>query len=447
MGAAGRAARGGAQHLPADAAARPQHGRLHAVPDGGDRRLRRRRRRRPASTSSGSSTRSTTSSRCGRRSTRCARPAPPSPRSRSATPATSPTPPRSSTRSTTTCAWPSRSSTPAPTSGDQGHGRAAARAGRAHAWSPRCASASTCRCTCTPTTPPAASSPRCSRRSTPGVDAVDAAARLDGRHHLASRALSALVVGHRPHRPRDRARPRGRLRAGALLGGDAPGLRAVRVGAARADRPGLPPRDPRRPALQPAPAGDRARPRREVRADRGHVRRGQRHPRQRRQGHPVVQGGRRPGARTWSRVGADPAEFAEDPGRVRHPRLGDRLPHRRARRPARRLARAVPHQGARRAAPGSSPPPSSPPSEQAGLAGPDPAASTHAQRAALPRPDQGVRRRSASSTATCRCCRPSTTSTACARARSTRVELAARASAPARPARRSASPTSAASAP
>jgi hypothetical protein len=35
------------------------------------------------------------------------------------------------------------------------------------------------------------------------------------------------------------------------------------------------------------------------------------------------------------------------PGVLRHPRLGDRLPQRRARRPARRLARAVPHQGAR----------------------------------------------------------------------------------------------------
>ena len=46
-------------------------------------------------------------------------------------------------------------------------------------------------------------------------------------------------------------------------------------------------------------------------------------------------------------VGADPAEFADDPGEVRHPRLGHRLPQRRARRPARRLAGAVPHQGAR----------------------------------------------------------------------------------------------------
>ncbi len=49
LGAARRAARGRAEHLPPDAAARPQHRRLHAVPDGGDRRLRsggRRHRRR-----------------------------------------------------------------------------------------------------------------------------------------------------------------------------------------------------------------------------------------------------------------------------------------------------------------------------------------------------------------------------------------------------------------
>ena len=41
VGAVGLAARDGAQHLPADAAAWPQHGRLHAVPHGGDRRVRR----------------------------------------------------------------------------------------------------------------------------------------------------------------------------------------------------------------------------------------------------------------------------------------------------------------------------------------------------------------------------------------------------------------------
>ena len=43
--------------------------------------------------------------------------------------------------------------------GDQGHGRAAAAARRRGRWSPRCAAGSTCRCTCTPTTPPAGSWP------------------------------------------------------------------------------------------------------------------------------------------------------------------------------------------------------------------------------------------------------------------------------------------------
>ncbi len=51
---------------------------------------------------------------------------------------------------------------------------------------------------------------------------------------------------------------------------------------------------------------------------------------------------------TSSRSAPTRREFAAGPGPVRHPRLGHRLPVRRARRPARRLARAVPHQGARR---------------------------------------------------------------------------------------------------
>ena len=65
VGPAGPAAPGGAEHLPADAAARTQHRGLHAVPHRGHPCLRRRRPRRPASTSSASSTPSTTSSRCG----------------------------------------------------------------------------------------------------------------------------------------------------------------------------------------------------------------------------------------------------------------------------------------------------------------------------------------------------------------------------------------------
>ena len=57
-----------------------------------------------------------------------------------------------------------------------------------------------------------------------------------GRHHQ-----PAVAVGDRrrdrPHRPRHRARPAGGRRPGAVLGGGAQGVRAVRVGPARA-RPG-----------------------------------------------------------------------------------------------------------------------------------------------------------------------------------------------------------------
>ncbi len=84
---------------------------------------------------------------------------------------------------------------------------------------------------------------------------------------------------------------------------------------------------------------------REVRGGRGHVRRRQRHPRQHREGDAVVEGGRRPGALPGRRR-SRPCGVRCGPGQVRHPRLGDRLPQRRARRPAWWLARAVPHQGA-----------------------------------------------------------------------------------------------------
>ena len=179
--------------------------------------------------------------------------------------------------------------------GDQGHGRAAAGAGRAH---PGDRAARALRPAGAPAHPRhrrAASSATLLAAIDAGVDAVDAAtASMAGT--TSQPPLSALVSATDHGRARDRAVAGRGLRARALLGGDPPGLRAVRVRAAVADRARLPPRDPRRPALQPAPAGDRARPRREVRADRGHVRRGERHPRQHRQGDPVLEGGRRPRA-------------------------------------------------------------------------------------------------------------------------------------------------------
>ena len=197
--------------------------------------------------------------------------------------------------------------------GDQGHGRAAAGAGRPH---PGHRAARAVRPAGAPAHPRHPRRParhparRDRRRRRRGRRRL----RLDGRHHLAAGAVRA-GRGHRPLRPRDRADLDGGQRPGALLGGDPPGLRAVRVRAAVADRPGLPPRDPRRPALQPAPAGDRARARREVRADRGHVRRRQRHPRQHRQGDARPRRWSATSRCTSSAVGADPAEFADEPRR------------------------------------------------------------------------------------------------------------------------------------
>ncbi len=124
-----------------------------------------------------------------------------------------------------------------------------------------------------------------------GVDAVDAAtASMAGT--TSQPALSALVATT-DHAERETGLDLAAVNdAGAVLGGDPPCLRPLRVRPALPHGAGLPARDPGRPAVEPAPAGDRARPRREVRADRGHVRRGQRHPRQHRQGDPVEQGGR-----------------------------------------------------------------------------------------------------------------------------------------------------------
>ena len=336
---------GGAEHLPADAAARPQHRRLHAVPHRGHRRLRRGGRRRPASTCSGSSTRSTTSSRCGRRSRPCARP-------------------DTAVAEVALC-YTGDLSDPGEKLYTLDYYLALAErivdAG-AHVLAIK-DMAGLLRAPAARTLVTALRD----RFDLPvhlhthdtaggqlatllaaidaGVDAVDAAtASMAGT--TSQPPLSALVAAT-DHSDRETGLSLAAVNAlEPYWEADAPGLRAVRVRPALADRPGLPPRDPRRPAVQPAPAGDRARAGREVRADRGHVRRGQRHPRQRRQGDPVVQGRRRPGPAP-GRGRRRPGRVRRGPGQVRHPRLGHRLPQRRARRPARRLAGAVPHQGAR----------------------------------------------------------------------------------------------------
>ncbi len=168
--------------------------------------------------------------------------------------------------------------------------------------------------------------------------------RRDGRYHQ-----SAADVGAggrtRAHRAGDRARPARRPGPGAVLGGGAPALRAVRVRAARADRAGLRPRDPGWSAVEPAPAGDRARGGGEVRAGRGDVRRGRPDAGPPGQGDAVLEGGRRPGPAPGGGRGR-PRRVRREPAELRHPGLGDRVPARRAGRPARRLAGAVPQPGA-----------------------------------------------------------------------------------------------------
>ena len=90
-----------------------------------------------------------------------------------------------------------------------------------------------------------------------GVDAVDvASAPMAG---TTSQPSASSLVAALAHTERDTGHlAPGRRRPRALLGGRAPHLQAVRVGPARSHRPRVPPRDPRRPALEPAPAGDRA---------------------------------------------------------------------------------------------------------------------------------------------------------------------------------------------
>ena len=236
VGAAGRPARGGAQHRSADAAPRPKHGRLHAVPDRGDRRLRGRggrdrhrhlpdlrraqRRRADAPRDRGRPRRPNTTHRRGlpllhRRPVRPARDA---------------LHPRLLPRR-----WPSGSSTPAPT------------CWRSRTWPACCAR---------PRPAPWSSALRerfdlpvhLHTHDTPGgqlatllaaidagVDAVDAAsAALAGT--TSQPALSALVAGTDQTERATGLSLDGAVRPGAVLGGDPAAVRAVRVGPAGAHR-------------------------------------------------------------------------------------------------------------------------------------------------------------------------------------------------------------------
>ena len=271
---------------------------LHAVPAGRHRRLRGRGGQHRRSTSSGSSTRSTTSARCGRRSTRSATPAPRSPRWRSATPATCPTP----AEKLYTLDYYLRLAEQIVAgrrarAGDQGHGRSAARAGRATAGHARCGERFDL--------PAAPAHPRHRRRP---------AGHLPGRLRRPGSTRSTRRARRWPAPPRSRRCRRWSRRPTSPTGRPGLSLRAVEdlepyweavralyapfeSGPAVADRPGLPARDPRRAAVQPPPAGHRARPRRpSSRTSRrmyeaadamlGHLVKVT----------PVVQGGRRPGA-------------------------------------------------------------------------------------------------------------------------------------------------------
>ncbi len=293
VAAARRAARGRARRLPADAAARPQRRRLHALPRPGRAGLRRRGGAPPASTSSGSSTRSTTSSRCGRRSTPSARPAR-SPRARSATPATCPTP----AERLYTLDYYLRLAEQLVEAGahvlavKDMAGLLRPR-GRDHAGDARCAAASTLPVHLHTHDTTGGQLATLLAATAAGVDAVDAAAApmSGGTSQL---NLSALVAATDHTERATGLSLAGAVGARAVLGGGARPLRAVRGGAARADRHRLPPRDPGRAAHQPAPAGDRARPRRPLGGRPGAVRRRQRAARQADQGDADEQGRRRP---------------------------------------------------------------------------------------------------------------------------------------------------------
>ena len=230
----GRAARGGPEHLPADAAARAQHRRLHALPDRGHRRVRRRgrphrhrhlpdlRRAQRHQPDAAGDRRGAPVRRGRRRGRPLLHRRPHEPRREALHAGLLPRSGRADRRG--------RRARP----GHQGHGRAAPSPGRAQA---RHRAARALR----PARAPA--HPRHRRR--PARDAHRGDRRRGRRRRRRRRVdggddLAAVALGagrrDRPLRARDRPVPRRRQRARALLGGRAQGLRAVR-GRARPRRP------------------------------------------------------------------------------------------------------------------------------------------------------------------------------------------------------------------
>ena len=121
-----------------------------------------------------------------------------------------------------------------------------------------CARGSTCRCTCTPTTRPVASSATLLAAIEAGVDAVDvASASMAGT--TSQPPMSALVAATDGTPRATGPRPGRGVRPGAVLGGGPTPLRPLRVRPGLAHRARVHPRDPRRPAVEPAPAGHRPR--------------------------------------------------------------------------------------------------------------------------------------------------------------------------------------------
>ena len=339
-----------------------------------------------------------------RRSTPCARPAPRSPRSRSATPATCPTRTRRSTPSTTTCGWPSGSSRPARTSS------------RSRTWPGCCAppaartpghgAARAVRPAGAPAHPRhrrAASSPPCSPRSTPAsTPSTRPAPRWPGTTSQPS--LSALVAATDHTDARHRARPARRSATSSPTGRPSAGsTRRSSPGLPVAHRPGLPHEIPggqlsnlRQQAIALG-LGEKFEQIEDMYAA------ANRHPRQHRQGHAVLQGGRRPRAAPGRASAPTRPSSRRTPASSTSPtRSSASSPASSATRPAAGPSRSAPRRSQGRTVEAGRRPSSTPSSARACATRPPRRRSTGCCSPARP----GTSRSPARRTATCRCCRP-----------------------------------------
>ncbi len=164
------------------------------------------------------------------------------------------------------------------------------------------------------------------------------------RRHLA--ALPRLDRrGAAPHRARHRARHRGDPGDLRLLGGGARAVRRLRGRAEGAGVGGLPARDAGRAVHQPQGAGPLDGPRGALARGGADVRRGEPDVRRHRQGHAVLEGGRRHGADDGG-AGADPGAGRGPGGRGGLPRQRRRHDARQPRPAAGRLAGGAAEEGA-----------------------------------------------------------------------------------------------------